>query len=121
MFAFYTPSLMDQRSPINWVRDIDVPMFLAGAWQDEQTGGDFASMLHRVPNRRDIKITLTNGVHTSSLDPEILWTWYAFLELYVADRVPPDPAVLTVIAPIIYHTILGDGTPTPPLPANRFA
>jgi predicted acyl esterase len=117
---FYTPSLMDQRSPINWVKDIEVPTFLSSAWQDEQTGGDFASMLSRLPKRPDVKITVTNGVHSSTLDPVTLWNWYAFLELYVAHRVP-DPSFLTVIAPIVYHMILGDGTPTPPLPTNRFA
>jgi len=117
---YYTPRLMDQRSPINWVSDIEVPTFLASAWQDEQTGGDFASMLSRVPKRRDVKITVTNGVHSSTLDPEILWNWFAFLELYVAGRVP-DPTFLGVISPIIYSQILGAGTPVPPLPANRFA
>ncbi|MGH7896079.1 MAG: CocE/NonD family hydrolase, partial [Candidatus Binatia bacterium] len=116
---FSEPSVMDNRSPINWVADIEVPTFLSSAWQDEQTGGDFASMLSRVPKRRDVKITLTNGVHSSTLDPEILWNWFAFLEIYVAGRVP-DPGFLTVIAPSIYEMILGDGTPTPPLPANRF-
>jgi hypothetical protein len=117
---FYTPPLMDQRSPINWVADIEVPTFLSSAWQDEQTGGDFASMLFRVPRRPDVKVTVTNGVHSSTLDPAILWNWQAFLDLYVAHRVP-DPSFLTVIAPIIYEAILGAGTPTPPLPANRFA
>jgi predicted acyl esterase len=119
-YDFYTPSVMDQRSPVNWVSRIRVPTFLAGAWQDEQTGADFVSMLFRVPRRRDVKITLTNGVHSSSLDPEVLWRWHAFLELYVAHRVP-DPGVLAAIAPLVYAQILGAGTPTPPLPANRFA
>jgi predicted acyl esterase len=119
-YPFYTPSVMDQRSPINWVRDINVPMFFACAWQDEQVGGDFASMLYRIRRGPDVKLTVQNGVHSSSLDPEVLWRWLAFIDLYVAHRVP-DPAVLTVIAPVVYDMILGDGTPTPPLPANRFA
>src|SRR5262249_41517762 len=117
---FYVPELMDQRSPINWVADIQVPTFLSSAWQDEQTGGDFASMLSRLPKRSDVKITVTNGVHSSTLDPEILWNWFAFLELYVAHQVP-DPSFLATIAPVIYQMILGPGTPTPPLPATRFA
>jgi predicted acyl esterase len=117
---FYLPELMFNRSPINWVKRIKVPTFLACAWQDEQTGGDFASMLSRVPKRRNVKITVNNGVHTSSLDPATLWNWHAFLNIYVAHTVP-DPTVLTAIAPIVYDMILGNGTPTPPLPANRFA
>src|SRR5205809_1995662 len=117
---FYVPELMAARSPINWVAKIEVPVFLASAWQDEQTGGDFASMLSRLPTRRDVKITVTNGVHSSSLDPEVLWNWLAFLDLYVAGR-RPDPSRLAPLASIIYSTILGAGTPTPPLPADRFA
>ncbi|HLK11153.1 MAG TPA: CocE/NonD family hydrolase [Candidatus Binatia bacterium] len=117
---YYTPSLMDQRSPINWVHAIAVPTFLGDSWQDEQTGGDFASMLRRLPQRPDVKITLTNGVHTSPLDPDILWNWLAFLDLYVAGRIP-DPGRLAPIAPLIYQQILGGGTPTPPLPTDRFA
>jgi len=115
---YYEPALMDDRSPINWVDDIEVPVFLSSAWQDEQTGGDFASMLNRLPKGKDIKITVMNGVHSSTLDPEVIWNWLAFLDLYVA-RQAPDPGRLNLIASIIYATILG-GPPTPPLPADRF-
>jgi hypothetical protein len=116
---YYTPSLMDDRSPINWVRGIRVPTFLAGAWQDEQTGGGFVSMLSRLPKRPDVKITLQNGVHTSSLDPDIIYNWVAFLDLYVAHRAP-DPGRIAAFAPVIYSQILNPGAPTPPLPADRF-
>jgi predicted acyl esterase len=116
---YYEPSLMDDRSPINWVDKIEVPTFLASSWQDEQTGGDFASMLDRLPRRRDVKITVMNGVHSSSLDPEVIWNWLAFLDLYVAKQLP-DPGRLGAIAPIIYDQILGSGSPTPPLPSDRF-
>jgi hypothetical protein len=116
---YYEPEIMDDRSPINWVSKIRVPTFLSSAWQDEQTGGDFAAMLPRVPERRDVKITITNGVHSSTLDPVILWSWLAFLDVYVAERVP-DMTTLSFIAPIVYAEILGDGTPVPPLPEDRF-
>jgi uncharacterized protein len=116
---FYVASMMDNRSPINWVTKIEVPTLLAGAWQDEQTGGDFASMLKRVPNRRDVKIAVTNGVHTSSLDPENLFNWIAFLDLYVARQVP-DPSRVTFITQIIYDGIFGAGAIVPPLPADRW-
>jgi predicted acyl esterase len=116
---FYTPALMDDRSPINWVDKIEVPTFLASAWQDEQTGPGFATMLNRIPNRPDVKISVVNGVHSSALEPEILWNWLAFLDLYVARRVP-DPGRLAPIASIIYSSILDAGQPTPPLPADRF-
>jgi predicted acyl esterase len=116
---FYEPALMAERSPINWVDLIEVPVFLSSSWQDEQTGGDFASMLDRLPQRRDVKIVVQNGVHSSSLDPDVLWDWLAFLDLYVTKTVP-DPGRIGLIAPIIYEQILGPGTPTPPLPSDRF-
>jgi hypothetical protein len=116
---FYEAALMDERSPINWVSDIQVPTFLSSSWQDEQTGGDFASMLGRMPDRPDVKISLQNGVHTSSLDPQVIWNWLAFLDLYVAET-PADPGRIAPIAPIIYSQILGAGAPTPVLPADRF-
>jgi hypothetical protein len=117
---YYTPAEMDDRSPVRWVPAVQVPIFLAGAWQDEQTGAGFATMLARLPRRPDVKITVLNGVHSSPLEPAVLWNWFAFLELYVAERIP-DPSFLALIAPLIYQEILGAGAPTPPLPGNRFA
>jgi len=119
MRPYYTPEIMDRRSPGTWVRDIKVPMLFSSTWQDEQTGGGFASMLSSLPRRPDVKINLLNGVHASTLESEVLWRWHAFLEIYVAGRVP-DQRFLTTIAPVVSQQILGAGTPAPPLPANRF-
>lgn len=116
---YYIPELMEPRSPINWVSRIEVPMFYSSAFQDEQTGGDFASMLRRFPRRRDVKITVINGVHASPMEPAILWNWIAFLDLYVAKQIP-DPSRAALFASIIYSQILGGGAPVPPLPADRW-
>jgi predicted acyl esterase len=117
---YYTPELHFDRSPINWVSNIDVPTFLASAWQDEQTGSDFASMLSRFPKRKDVKITVTNGVHSSSFDPAILWNWLAFLDLYVADRIPDPGRMDPLVVSVLYPQILGDDTYLPPVPDDRF-
>jgi predicted acyl esterase len=116
---YYTPPLMDNRSPINWVSDIRVPMFLSGAWQDEQTGSGFVTLLRHLPKGRTTKVLLTNGVHSSPLEPEGLWTWIAFLDIYVAGR-KPDPDRLAPFAQAIYSQIWGPGQPTPPLPPDRY-
>jgi predicted acyl esterase len=116
---YYVPELMDARSPINWVSGIEVPMFYAAAFQDEQTGGDFASMLRKFPRRRDVKISVINGVHASPMEPAILWNWIAFLDLYVAKQIP-DPSRAALFAGIIYGQILEPGAPIPPLPADRW-
>ena len=116
---YYEPEIMDRRSPKTWVRDIKVPMLFSSAWQDEQTGGGFASMLSSLPRRPDVKINVLNGVHSSTLESEVLWRWHAFLEIYVAKRVP-DQTFLTAIGPVVSQQILGPNTPAPPLPPNRF-
>lgn len=114
---FYDPTLMDARSPRNWVSGIDVPVFLAGAWYDEQTGSGFASMLDDFPRRPDVKFFLLNGVHSSALEPEVLWPWIAFLDLYVGNRVP-DPDRFAPFIPVLAAQLMGGGAPTPPVPAN---
>jgi len=116
---YYEPELMDARSPINWISNIEVPVFMSGAWQDEQVGGGFSSMLRALPRRPDVKFTGLNGVHSSPMEPEVLYNWIAFLDLYVAGRMP-NPGRVAPIAPLIYAEILGAGTPVPPLPADRF-
>ena len=118
---YYEPALMDARSPIQWVSKIKVPTFLSGAWQDEQTSADFAALLSRLPKRRNVKITVTNGVHASPIEPEILWRWLEFLQIYVAESVPSSTFLAGLVAPLVYPEILGDSAPLPPFPEDRFA
>lgn len=116
---YYIPEVMDPRSPIQWVSKIATPIFLAGAWYDEQTGPGFATLLKHLPRGRDVKAMMINGVHSSALEPEILYDWIAFLDLYVAGNVP-DPSRSAPFASLIAQEILGGGAPTPPLPADRY-
>jgi len=115
---FYTASLMDERSPANWIDAIEVPIFYSGAFHDEQTGPDFASMLSRLPVRPDVKITVQNGVHTSPFDPEVLWDWIAFLDIYVAGQIP-DPSRMTGFVGVLAGEILGPGV-TLPIPVDAY-
>ncbi len=119
-YAYYTPDLMDPRSPLNWIRNIEVPMLLSGAWQDEQVGGGFGALLRHMPRRPDVKFNGINGVHSSPLEPEIFWRWIEFLDLYVARKAPDPGRARFIVAPAVYQSILGSGTPTPPFPADRF-
>lgn len=97
---------------------ITVPVFLAGAWQDEQTGGHFATMLDRFTGAPHVFIDLTNGGHTDSLNPTSLARYAEFLNLYVADRVPSLEG-LKLVAPILAKTLFGVGD-TPAF-IDRFA
>lgn len=116
---YYTPSIMDERSPATWVDKIDVPMFYSASFQDEQTGPDFASMVPRFQVRPDVKVTMQNGVHTSPFDLEVVWDWIAFLDIYVAGRVP-DPGRFGPFASVLTQNILGADAPAVPVPTDTW-
>ena len=85
---YYRPEIADPIAPRTFVDRITVPVFLAGAWQDEQTGPHFATMLDRFTGTDKLHFTMTNGGHTDSLGPAILSRWVEFLSFYVARKVP---------------------------------
>src|SRR6185436_9366922 len=87
--------------------------------QDEQTGPDFASMVSRFPVRPDVKVTSQNGVHTSPFDPEVLWNWVAFLDIYVAGQVP-DPSRFSPFIGVLADEILGPDAPELPVPPDTY-
>src|SRR3569623_882093 len=92
MVKFYDPAQHDRYNPSTFVDKIDVPVFLASAWEDEQTGPYFFTLLDKFTNATALRMTVYNGVHIDAFQPKILADWFDFLELYVADRVPTDPA-----------------------------
>ncbi|MFN8021954.1 MAG: CocE/NonD family hydrolase [Acidimicrobiales bacterium] len=97
--------LGDPLAPATFVDRIDVPVFLAGAWQDEQTGGHFATMLDRFTSAPQLYVTLTNGLHTESLAPPVMQRYVEFLQLYVAHETPSMAAIngaITVLTDALY-------------------
>ena len=115
---YYPPELGDSLAPITFVDRITVPVFLAGAWQDEQTGGHFPRMLDRFTGARDLFVTLVNGGHTEALSPAVLARYVEFLQLYVAEQVP-DLTAANGIVPVVAGTIFGTGAVPTDWP-NRF-
>jgi len=61
---FYNKTYYQQIDPSRFVHRIDVPVYLAGAWQDEQTGGHFPAFLHRFTSSPHFYATMANGSHT---------------------------------------------------------
>lgn len=104
--AFYEPTLGDPLAPATFVDRIEVPVFIAGAWQDEQTGGRFPAMLDRFTSAPQRFVTLVNGGHTESLSPPVFQRYTEFLQLYVAKEVP-SMTVANAIAPQLASTIYG--------------
>ena len=115
---YYTPELGDQLAPATFVDRIEVPVFLAGAWQDEQTGGRFAVMLDRFTNAPHVYVSLLNGLHTDSISPAVFPRYVEFLDLYVGERTP-SLAAAQAVAPVLTTGIFGVSTSI--TAADRFA
>jgi predicted acyl esterase len=114
------PSLFVRRSMSQWATHITVPVFIAGALQDDQTGPQWPALLNAFPSTTPVYANIVNGGHIDSTDPQIISRWLEFLDLYVADKVPADPgpladAVLDQVTSLASHT-----TAQAPLPTVRF-
>ncbi|HEY3843658.1 MAG TPA: CocE/NonD family hydrolase [Acidimicrobiales bacterium] len=108
---YYNPVVADPLDPVTFVNKIDVPVFMACQWEDEQTGGHCPDLVQHFTGTSQKWFTFTNGAHVDSVDPDTLNRWYDFLELFVAHRAPlVNSVLLHALAPIIYQKALG----TPP-------
>jgi uncharacterized protein len=115
--SHYRPKVANPLAPATFVHGIDVPVYLACQWTDEQTGGHCPALADRFTGTRRKWFTFTNGVHADSLDPQTFNRWFDFLELYVAHRKPELTAGERALAPVIYETALGiSGVNLPPDP-----
>lgn len=115
---FYDSRQSAELSPRLFVDKINVPTFVAGAWQDEQTGGRFPTMLDRFTGTDHLYVTLMNGLHTESIGPANFPRWVEFLDLYVAKRTPTLGAA-RFVAPILAGGLFGTSNDLE-LPADRF-
>jgi len=106
--SHYIPSTADQLDPITFVNKINVPVFMACQWEDEQTGGHCPDLAEHMTGTKLKWFTFTNGAHIDSLDPYTYDRWYDFLQLFVAHRAPIDNVALTdVAAPAFYQEGFG--------------
>lgn len=107
-------------TPYEFVERIEVPTFLSGAWQDEQTGGHFPHLLERLTGVPEgaLKVNLYNGTHADALGPELIVRLGEFLDLYVAQRTPTIPAIIRALAPALFEQVMG--VPDLELPPDRF-
>ena len=104
---YYRPEVADPIAPRTFVDHITVPVFLAGAWQDEQTGPHFATMLDRFTGTDKLHFTMTNGGHTDSMGPAIFSRWVEFLSFYVARKVPRVTAEEQLVVQELGKAIFG--------------
>jgi predicted acyl esterase len=97
---FYTDDIARPRDPSAWVDLIEVPVFLTGQWQDEQTGPHGISLLSRFTGAPDLRAVVTNGPHNDGFAPERLAEWMDFIQLFVAHRVPSVPSGIRTLGSV---------------------
>lgn len=96
---FYDPEVADPLSPVTFVDRINVPVFMAQSWQDEQTGGYAATMVDHFTGTDKAHFTFVNGGHAEPLSPTILSRWIEFLSLYVAEEIPHVTPTTMLVVP----------------------
>ncbi len=118
--AHYVAATADPLDPVTFVRKINVPVFLACQWEDEQTGGHCPDLVQHMTGTNLKWFTFTNGAHVDSLDPATFNRWYDFLELFVAHQAPiVNQALIRAAAPVIYQSAMGlPSTDLATLPAD---
>ena len=104
-YPFYEPSVADPLNPTLFADDIRVPVFLTGAFQDEQTGGRFPLLFDKFTNAPVTHFSAWNGAHADGFAPFNLVEWKTFLDLYVGDRISPVPGAVTLFLPEIFKEI----------------
>jgi hypothetical protein len=95
----FEPDPGDDLAPVTFVDDIDVPTFIAGAFQDEQTGGHWSTFLDEYNPQALKRAVLFNGTHADALGPDVLRDLLEFLDIYVARRFPQQNVPLRGSAP----------------------
>ncbi|HMT23328.1 MAG TPA: CocE/NonD family hydrolase [Microthrixaceae bacterium] len=113
----FRPSLEPRRIS-TLVDRINVPVYLTGAWQDEQTGSRFATMLERFTSSPVFRATVFNGHHPDGYSPMLIVRWFEFLSFFVAKRVPKVNELVRMFAPAQFAEVFGF---SPELEADRFA
>lgn len=114
---FWVPEEHERLNPTSFVDQIQVPVFIAGAWQDEQTGPYFFSLLDRFAGAPDLRIHVYNGVHPDAFMPAVMSEWFAFLELFVARRKPTLDPLAVDFLPFAYDEVFDS---TLKLPASAY-
>lgn len=111
---YYTDEVAGPLDVRRFVGDIEVPVFLASAWQDEQTGPSFADLLDGFTAAPVTRFTLYNGLHADGFAPQVLAEWDTFLDLYVADEVPSIPPAVRFLSSLFTQALFGGAVALPP-------
>ncbi len=111
---YYDPPVADPVNPALFVDRIDVPVFLTGAFQDEQTGGRFPHLFNSFTNAPVVKMAAWNGAHADGFQPANLVEWKTFLDFYVAGQLTPRPLAADIFLPLVSEEVFGVPMNLPP-------
>ena len=111
---YYRADFGDPIMPVKIAPQIKVPVFLACAFQDEQTGPFYNTLFSHFTGSPLLRVNLYNGVHVDGFAPQIMVEWKTFLDLYVAQRVPSISAAMRGIAPQLFKQQFGASIELPP-------
>ena len=119
--AYYTDDLVGPLDPTAFAHEIEVPVFLAGAWEDEQTGPFFFTLLDQMKASPLTRFTVYNGVHPDGFAPQILVEWKAFLDIYVAHAIPQTSDDVRLLAPVLFKNVFKLSLDLPPDRFSQYA
>ncbi len=105
---YYTDEVAAPLDPTTFVKDIDVPVFLSGQWQDEQTGPHFAALLSLFERAPVTRFTVTNGAHPDGFAPQVLVEWKTFLDFYVAKTIPTMSSDVKTLSPQLFASVFDE-------------
>lgn len=111
---YYEADIADPVNPALFADKINVPVFMTGAWQDEQTGPRFVNLWDKLTSSPAKRFYGFNGAHADGLSPETLVEWKAFLDFYVAGERTPLPGFLTQFGPALVGDTFGAQLAFPP-------
>jgi len=117
-YTYYPAEIADQLNPSLFVDRINVPVFLTGSFQDEQTGGRFPNLFDKFTNAPVRRFTAFNGAHADGYAPQVLLELKNFLDFYVAGEITPFPPGLSLFLPFVEQQAFQT---TAPIPEPRFS
>jgi predicted acyl esterase len=110
---FYNKTYYQKIDPSRFVGRINVPVYLGGACQDEQTGGHFPDFLDKFTSSPHLFATMSNGSHTESINLGEFGRYADFIYLYIGREVPKG--IKSFAALLLAQTLTGiTGMHVPP-------
>ena len=113
-YPYYEAAVGDPLNPSLFAQDITVPVFLTGAFQDEQTGGRFPLLFDEFTNAPVTRFSAWNGAHADGFQPANLVEWKTFLDFYVAGVLTPRSMAAELFLPVIMGEVFGSEMQLPP-------